>query len=230
MLEIDGSCQFEEFCAQIEQDGNLKKQLATAMARMDQVANLQRLPVQKFRDITPTKETVKEFEIKTPDLRIYLIKEKGHIIILGGKKNTEGDDIKSLDRLNSDISRAKNNTMFTREELLKTPEYWFEQAQDELYRQVTEFMEKERINQTQLAEKLGVSKGYISQVMKGEFNYTLKKLIELAMAVGKIPTIEYKGIEQVVKEDSQSHFLRYSAGNIISLKVEEQFQFEHQAA
>ena len=36
--------------------------------------------------------------------------------------------------------------MFTREELLKTPEYWFEQAQNELYRHVTEFMEKEGIN------------------------------------------------------------------------------------
>ena len=89
MLEIDGACQFEEFCTQIEKDGNLGKQLVTAIARMNQVANLQRLPVQKFRDITPRKETVKEFEIKTSDLRIYLIKEEGHIIILSGKKNTQ---------------------------------------------------------------------------------------------------------------------------------------------
>lgn len=94
ILEIDGNCQFLEFCAQIEEDGNLRKQLATVMARMDQIANMQLLPVQKFRDITPKKETVKEFEIKTPGLRIYLIKEEGHIVILGGKKNTQGDDIK----------------------------------------------------------------------------------------------------------------------------------------
>jgi transcriptional regulator with XRE-family HTH domain len=120
--------------------------------------------------------------------------------------------------------------MFTREEILKTPEYWFEQAQNELYRQVTEFMEKEGINQSQLAEKLGVSKGYISQVLKGEFNYTLKKLIELAMAVGKVPTIEYKGIDQIVKEDSQSHFIHFSAGSNIPLKATGLFQFEHQAA
>lgn len=93
ILEIDGRCPFLDFCDQIEQDGNLKKQLATALSRMEQVANKQLLPVQKFRDITPRKETVKEFEIKTKSLRIYMIKEEGHIVILGGKKNSQGDDI-----------------------------------------------------------------------------------------------------------------------------------------
>ena len=96
MLEVDGACQFEEFCCEIEEDGNLKKQLITVFARMNQVSNLQRLPVQKFRDITPGKETVKEFEIKTNDLRIYLIKEEGHIIILAGKKNTQSEDIRQF--------------------------------------------------------------------------------------------------------------------------------------
>jgi putative component of toxin-antitoxin plasmid stabilization module len=93
MLEVDGACQFEEFCSEIEEDGNMKKQLITAFARMTQVSNLQRLPEQKFRDITPRNETIKEFEVKTNDLRIYLIKEEGHIIILGGKKNTQKGDI-----------------------------------------------------------------------------------------------------------------------------------------
>ena len=95
-LEIDGTCQFAEFCVQVQRDGNLKKQLATVMSRMDQVANMQLLPVHKFRDITPGKDVVKEFEIKTPDLRIYLIKEEGHVIVLGGKKSTQTDDIKKF--------------------------------------------------------------------------------------------------------------------------------------
>jgi putative component of toxin-antitoxin plasmid stabilization module len=108
MLEIDGNCQFEEFYAQIEHDGNLKKQLATVMSRLDQVANLQRLPQQKFRDITPKKDTVKEFEIKTSDLRIYLIKEDGHIIILGGKKSTQADDIKKFRSIKQRYLQSKN--------------------------------------------------------------------------------------------------------------------------
>ena len=100
--------------------------------------------------------------------------------------------------------------MIKRGELLKSPEYWFEQAQNELYRQVTEYMEKEGINQSQLAEKLGVTKGYISQILKGEFNYTLKKLIELSIAIGKIPTIEYRAIDQVVKDDGRSRYLHHT--------------------
>lgn len=120
--------------------------------------------------------------------------------------------------------------MFTREELLRTPEYWFEQAQNELYRHVTAFMEKEGINQTQLAEKLGVSKGYISQVMKGGFNYTLKKLIELSMAVGKIPTIEYKAIDEVILDDNHSRYLHFSGTNSIEIAGDKPFRFEHQAA
>lgn len=107
MLEIDGNCPFMEFCAQIERDGNLKKQLATALSRMDQLANMQLLPVQKFRDVTPRKERVKEFEIKTPDLRIYLIKEEGHIIILGGKKNTQSEDIRKFRSIKQQYIQSK---------------------------------------------------------------------------------------------------------------------------
>jgi len=118
--------------------------------------------------------------------------------------------LRNSDRSNIGTSKAKNNMTFKREELLKTPEYWFEQAQNELYRQVTEFMKQEGINQTQLAEKLGVSKGYISQIMKGEFNYTLKKLIELSMAIGKVPRINYKDIDEVISDDSYSNRLRLS--------------------
>lgn len=94
--------------------------------------------------------------------------------------------------------------MLTREELLKSPEYWFEEAQNELYRQVVEFMEKEGLNQTQLAERLGVSKGYISQILKGEFNYTLKKLIELSLAIGKVPNIQYQDISTMVVNRTRS--------------------------
>lgn len=94
--------------------------------------------------------------------------------------------------------------MLNRTEILNSPEYWFEEAQNELYRQVILFMEKEKLNQKQLAEKLGVSKGYISQILKGEFNYTLKKLIELSMAVGRVPVIEFKDINELINEDSNS--------------------------
>jgi transcriptional regulator with XRE-family HTH domain len=91
----------------------------------------------------------------------------------------------------------------TREKLLKSPAYWFEYQQNELFRQVDEYMRSEKINQTELAERLDVSKGYISQILNGNFNYTLKKLIEISLSIGLVPQIGYKKIESVIREDAQ---------------------------
>lgn len=93
-LFIDGVCQYDEFCEQIKKDGNLKKQLVGVMNNMNQVAQMRRLPKEKFRDITPAREAVKEFEIKKGDIRIYVIKDDGHIVVLAGKKGSQDEDIK----------------------------------------------------------------------------------------------------------------------------------------
>ena len=111
--------------------------------------------------------------------------------------------------------------MFTREEILKSPEYWFEHAQNDLYGQVVEYMEKEGINQNQLAERLGVTKGYVSQILKGEFNYTLKKLIEISLAIGKVPQIEYRTVARVLEDDNKTQFIstEFSAPPMLSMPV-----------
>ena len=97
--------------------------------------------------------------------------------------------------------------MITREELLQSPEYWFENAQNDLYGQVIDYMEKEGINQNQLAERLGVTKGYISQILKGEFNYTLKKLIDISLAIGQVPKIDYVPLSKIIAEDAKTSFI-----------------------
>lgn len=101
--------------------------------------------------------------------------------------------------------------MITREELIKTEEYWFETIQNEIYRIVSDYLKKEGINQTQLANKLGVSRGYISQIMNGNFNYTLKKLIELSLAVNIAPSISFTDLNEFIKEDQKNRFeMQYS--------------------
>jgi len=93
--------------------------------------------------------------------------------------------------------------MIKRDELLRTEEYWFETLQNDIYRMVAGYIKKEGMNQTKLAEKLGVSKGYISQIMNGNFNYTLKKLIELSLAMNIAPAIDFKDLNEFIKEDQQ---------------------------
>ncbi len=89
--------------------------------------------------------------------------------------------------------------MITREELINTEEFWLETIQNEVFRQVDAYLKEHKLTQTQFAEQLGVSKGYVSQVMKGEFNYTLKKLIEISLAIGKVPLLEFKPLAEIAK-------------------------------
>jgi transcriptional regulator with XRE-family HTH domain len=93
--------------------------------------------------------------------------------------------------------------MIKRNELLRTNEYWFETLQNDIYRMVAEYLQNESINQSQLAEQLCVSKGYISQIMNGNFNYTLKKMIELSLALNKAPAFEFKDLEKYIQDDHQ---------------------------
>lgn len=108
--------------------------------------------------------------------------------------------------------------MFNREELLSSNTYWIETIQNELYSNIVEYMEKENLNQNELAEKLGVTKGYISQILKGEFNFTLKKIVEISLAIGKVPNIEFENLQEYIERDSiSSDGIRYTTKSIIPL-------------
>ena len=63
--------------------------------------------------------------------------------------------------------------------------------------------EEPGITQRELAKKLGVSDAYVSQVLNGKFNFTLKKLIELGLAIGKIPKIKFVPQAAVLKKPKQ---------------------------
>jgi len=91
--------------------------------------------------------------------------------------------------------------MKSREELLKSPGYWFQNAQLELFTKVSEFIKKEGINRTELAKRLNVSKGYVTQILNGDFNFTLKKLIEISLSIGMIPKIDFVDLKQELQED-----------------------------
>ena len=95
-LIVNGSCDFDSFCAQCEQDGNLASELRTIQSRMQQLADLKTLPQEKHKDITLKNEAIKEYEIKTKHLRGYMFHEKntGRVIVSGGKKGTQQSDIK----------------------------------------------------------------------------------------------------------------------------------------
>lgn len=83
-----------------------------------------------------------------------------------------------------------------REDLLRSEAYWVSKIQIDLFTQMERFMSENRLSRTGLAEKLGVTKGYVSQVLNGNYDHKLSKLVSLAMAIGKVPRVEFVDLEE----------------------------------
>jgi len=89
-----------------------------------------------------------------------------------------------------------------REELLNSKEYWLSKIQIDLFNEVEKYMQRNGLNRTQLAEKLGVSKGYISQILNGDADHRISKLVELSLTIGMAPRLCYEDLDMLVKADS----------------------------
>lgn len=90
-----------------------------------------------------------------------------------------------------------------REDLLKNNGYWISKIQFKLYDELLDYLKKKNINKTQLAKELGVSKGYISQILNGDFNHKISKLVELSLAINKIPKLEFIDVDEFINEESE---------------------------
>lgn len=108
-LLIDDACAYDEFEKEIEREGNFKSELTTIIVRLYEIADCKTLPENKFRDITPKKESNKEYEIKTRHLRVYLFHDKhtGRVIVCGGKKGTQKADIKHFRTIKKEYFNQK---------------------------------------------------------------------------------------------------------------------------
>jgi len=103
---------------------------------------------------------------------------------------------------NSKLKQTKKR--LTRKDLLKSPEFWEENIKTELFNIIQNYMDDNDLNQTQLAKEIGCSKGYISQIINGESDHRISKLVGLALAVGKAPYLYLKDMEIVLKNDAHN--------------------------
>lgn len=92
--------------------------------------------------------------------------------------------------------------MTNREEIIRGSTYWLTDIQIEVFNLLKTYMEENNLTQKQVAEKLNASPSYVSQILNGNFNFTISKLIELALLVGKAPIIKFETIEQILKDET----------------------------
>ena len=83
--------------------------------------------------------------------------------------------------------------------LENTIEYKIESIAFDISVQIYKQMEKLGINKKDLAEKLNVSKSYITQLLKGKSNMTIETLIKVAEALGM--TLQIKLVEKTVNTE-----------------------------
>ncbi len=96
-------------------------------------------------------------------------------------------------------------------ELLNGPEYWIFEIQHQLYELINKYLEKNNLTQTEFASELGVGKSYISQVLNGNFDHKLSKFVELSLATGNVPLINFVSFETAVN--------KYKSGNLFANNV-----------
>ena len=109
-LEIDGKCEFDEFCEALESTEE-RKVLISIYAIMDSVANLNLLPKTKFRELKGrrTSDKIKDYEIKKDTIRVYLFKDDaGNIVVFGSSKKIQKEDIARLRRLKEEYVKSKS--------------------------------------------------------------------------------------------------------------------------
>ncbi|MEM6770043.1 MAG: helix-turn-helix domain-containing protein, partial [Bacteroidota bacterium] len=57
--------------------------------------------------------------------------------------------------------------------------------------EIKRYLRREGLNQTELAERLGVSKGYVSRLLNGNGDPKLSSILDLALAIGKEPVLAF---------------------------------------
>ncbi|MFT7120698.1 MAG: Fic family protein/predicted XRE-type DNA-binding protein [Neolewinella sp.] len=62
---------------------------------------------------------------------------------------------------------------------------------DTLVMEVTDYLRTNGMTRTDFADKIGVSKGYISQFLNGKSDHKLSRLVSISLAVGKHPHIVF---------------------------------------
>lgn len=92
--------------------------------------------------------------------------------------------------------------MITREELLRSSEYWIEIIQNKIYNDLAAYIENHDIPNKQIAESLGLSKGRVSQILSGgNLNFRIDTLVKLCLTINKIPDFNLLDVNEFLASD-----------------------------
>lgn len=101
--------------------------------------------------------------------------------------------------------------MIKREKVLRSIEYWETSIQLDLFNAVNDYLERMNMSRSDFADRLNVHKSYVSQILNGNFNFSLRKLIELSLAVNRVPEIQFHDLDEYIDDYIKKASSRVSA-------------------
>lgn len=96
--------------------------------------------------------------------------------------------------------------MTKREKLLRNREYVIAQMQLNLLNLIGNYKDSKNLKDYQLAEELGVSKGYVSQVLNATYDHKLSKIADLALACNAMPLLNFVDLDRFINEDADGKY------------------------
>lgn len=66
----------------------------------------------------------------------------------------------------------------------KRDSYWTERIKIDFAEEVARLMERQSVNRTQLAERIGSSAAYVTKALRGDTNFTIESMVKLVRALG----------------------------------------------
>jgi transcriptional regulator with XRE-family HTH domain len=68
---------------------------------------------------------------------------------------------------------------------------------------IGKYKKNKNLEDYQLAEELGVLKGYVSQILHATFDHKISKVADLALACNVMPLIYFVDMDQFIKDDAR---------------------------
>lgn len=90
-----------------------------------------------------------------------------------------------------------------RKALLTSKSYLSSGIRLDLFRRVQNFLTNHDLTRKDFAEKLGFSKGYVSQVLNGDADVRISKLVELGLAIGLVPVISWMPVDEYIRANGR---------------------------
>lgn len=107
-------------------------------------------------------------------------------------------------------------------DFIKSKEYIVSKIQLALLNLIGNYKDRNKLKDYQLAEKLKVSKGYVSQVLNGTFDHKISKVVDLSLACNAVPLLFFVDMEtylSIDKNDMQFDLIAHKKPKIVNFST-----------